>query len=202
MIDKSVLSRIKYCVNDSIDVVDSSNILDLLWFSSWHLQVPRPGWQGAMQAGMCGKHPGTTSIYFLPLIDLSASSDSCVYSTLDFIGTQTKRYNFTPMVTFDQQLYWKAMMIVENSTLNCPTRDIVYLLGGFHTIMSFVSSIGHIMDGSGLRDVFDLIYASNTTPHLLSGKAITRAIRAYIIVESALFTVLNSNILSVEVGDH
>jgi hypothetical protein len=61
------------------------------------------------------------------------------------------------------------------------------------------------MDGSGLRDVFDLMYASNTTPHLLSGKAISRAIRAHIIVESALFAVINNNILSVtnehEVGD-
>lgn len=182
-----------------------SNILDLLWFSSWHLQVTRPGWNGSMQAGMCGKHPGTTSIIYLPLLDLSASSRSCVYSTLDFIGTQARRYNFTPMVTFEQQLYWIAMMIVENSSLNCPTRDVIYLLGGFHTIMSLVGSIGHIMDGSGLRDVFDLMYASNTTPHLLSGKAISRAIRAHIIVESSLFAVINNNILSVtnenEVGD-
>jgi hypothetical protein len=96
-------------------------------------------------------------------------------------------------------------MIVENSSLNCPTRDFIYLLWGFHTIMSFVGIIGYIMDGSGLRDVFDLMYAINTTPHLLSGKAFSRAIRAHIIVKSALFAVINNNILSFtnehEVGD-
>lgn len=53
------------------------------------------------------------------------------------------------------------------------------------------------MDGSGLRDVFDLVYESNTTPHLLSGKAISRAIRAHIIFKSSLFAVINNNILSV-----
>lgn len=194
MIDKSVLSTIKFRVNDFTKVEDLSKNLDLLWFSSWHLHIPRPGWQGAMQAGMCGKHPGKTNVFFLPMIDLSASSDSCVYSTLDFIGTQGKLYNYTPMVTFDQQLWWKAMMIIENASLDCPTRGIVYLLGGFHTIMSFVGSIGHIMDGSGLRDVLELMYASNTVPHLLSGKAITRAIRAHVIIESALFVELNRNI--------
>jgi hypothetical protein len=38
--------------------------------------------------------------------------------------------------------------------------------------MSFKSSIGHFMDRSGLREVLDLIDAENTTPHLLSGKAL------------------------------
>ena len=47
------------------------------------------------------------------------------------------------------------------------------------------------MDGSGLREVLDLINADK--PHLLSGKAINRAKRGHIIVESALDVVLHQN---------
>ena len=142
---------------------------------------------------MTRNHPSVSDIVFLPMIDLSASDDTTIYSTLCFIASQGVRYGFTPIVTFDQQLWWKAMLIIANSSLECPTRNIVNKLGGFHTLMSFLSSIGHFMDRSGLREVLDLIYAENTTPHLLSGKAITRAIRGHIIVESALHVVLHEN---------
>ena len=142
---------------------------------------------------MIAEHPGKANIVFLPMIDLSASNETCIYSTLNFIATQGTRYGFTPTVTFDQPLWWKAMEIIANSSNGCPTRNIVLKLGGFHTLMSFVGCIGHIMDGTGLRDVLEEIYASNTTPHLLSGKAISRAVRCLILIESALHVILLEN---------
>ncbi len=175
-------------------MVDIDELFDKLWLASWFLKQPRPGWHGTMQsATMIRNHPSVSDIVFLPMIDLAASDDTTIYSTLCFIASQGVRYGFTPIVTFDQQLWWKAMLIIANSSLQCPTRNIINKLGGFHTLMSFLSSIGHFMDGSGLREVLDLIYAENTTPHLLSGKAITRAIRGHIIVESALHVVLHQN---------
>ena len=50
-------------------------------------------------------------------------------------------------------------------------------LGGFHTRMRFLGCIGHIMSNSGMGDALELIYANNTVPHLLSGKAVDRAIK-------------------------
>jgi hypothetical protein len=40
------------------------------------------------------------------------------------------------------------------------------------------------MAGSGLQEVLELIYASNAVVHILSGKAIGRAVRAHLIVDA------------------
>ena len=178
-------------------VEDVTNNLNVLWLTSWFFHQPRPEWHGAMQAAMIAEHPGKANTVFLPMIDLSASNKTCIYSTFNCIATQGTRYGFMPIITFDQPLWWKAMEIIANSSNGCPIRNIFLKLGGFHTLMSFVGSIGHIMDGTGLRDVFEVIYASNTTPHLLSRKAISRAVRCHILMKSALHVILlekdNSN---------
>ena len=69
-------------------------------------------------------------------------------------------------------------------------RNIVLRLGGFHTEMSFLGSIGHLMAGSGLKDVLESFYASNTVVHMLSGKAIARAIRGHFMVDAVLNAVI------------
>jgi hypothetical protein len=88
------------------------------------------------------------------------------------------------------------MQIIENASLQCLYKEMICKLGGFHTMGSFLACIGHLMDGSGLHELIDLIYAANTTPHILRGKAISRAIRAHIIVEYALHIVLHEEQLS------
>ena len=55
--------------------------------------------------------------------------------------------NFCP-VTFDQPLYVKAVEIVESS--HDLKQKLFIRLGGFHLLMSYLGSIGNIMDGSGL----------------------------------------------------
>ena len=50
------------------------------------------------------------------------------------------------VVTFDQPLYWKAVNIVERSSL-------IIRLGGFHLLMSYLGSVGYIMVGSGLAEL-------------------------------------------------
>lgn len=56
--------------------------------------------------------------------------------------------------------------------------------------MSFLGSIGHIMAGSGLETVLEQVYAKNAVVHMLSGKAIARAIRGHLLVDAALHTLL------------
>ncbi len=49
------------------------------------------------------------------------------------------------------------------------------------------------MAGSGFEQVFELIYAHNAVVHMLSGKAIARAVRAHLIVDAALNALVLSN---------
>ena len=87
----------------------------------------------------------------------------------------------TPCITFDQPLWVKAVEIVQSENL-----PIVVRLGSFHTLGSFVGSIGMSMEGSGLEEAFGEIYAGNVVPHMLSGKAYTRALRCHFLVHAAL----------------
>ena len=64
--------------------------------------------------------------------------------------------------------------------------DIVLNLGAFHTDMSFLGTIGHIMQSSGLKEMLTLVYPENTVRHMLSGKAVYRAMRGYFLVDAAL----------------
>ena len=46
------------------------------------------------------------------------------------------------------------------------------------------------MKGSGIMQLFEEVYASNTLEHIMTGKAIARAFRAHIIAHSTLSTIL------------
>jgi len=88
------------------------------------------------------------------------------------------------------------MGIIEKEKL-----PIVCRLGGFHTLMSFLGSLGILMKGSGLEDLFAEVYAENSIPHILSGKAIARSLKAHLSVQSALTTLLIQNVID-EGGDN
>ena len=61
-------------------------------------------------------------------------------------------------------------------------------LGGFHTLMTFLGSIGKFLVGSGLAEVFEQVYAEHTVNYMLSGNAIARSLRAHMLVQSAFMT--------------
>ena len=69
------------------------------------------------------------------MIDMDPSDLSCVYSTLCYISSHAKKYNVTPVVTFDQPLWWKALQIRESVPEDDDLHSIMLCLGGFHTIM-------------------------------------------------------------------
>ena len=154
------------------------------------LRPSTPGWSGMMQMVQTGEFPGQSSVIFMPMIDMNPSDMSCIYSTLKFVAKQSDKLQVTPVITFDQPLYWKAYTIVfsepENSDLKC----IVVRLGAFHTEMSFLGAIGKLMENSGLSELLATVYAPNTTGHMLSGKAISRAVRGHLLVNDALSNIL------------
>ena len=72
---------------------------------------PRPAWSGMMQLVHQGKHPGKSSVMFLPMIDMNPSDISCVYSTLKYIESHARRYCVTPIVPWEA-LFSKAPPVV------------------------------------------------------------------------------------------
>ena len=106
-----------------------------------------------------------------------------------FIIDQSKRINVKiPVITFDQPLWLKATEFV-----NVKTLKVVLILGGFHLMMSFIGSIGHLMKRSGISEVLGTVYGSNAVEHMISGKAVLRALRGHFLVPSALNTKLLSS---------
>ena len=132
-----------------------------------------------------------SEVLLLPIIDLSPSDDNCMYSTLNYIQDQAELLNIpTPCVTFDQPLWLKAVEIIQAKSLN-----IVCRLGGFHTMMSFIGSIDSMMKESGLEEALETVYGANAVSHMISGKAVSRALRGHFLMEAALVNKLMSAVL-------
>jgi hypothetical protein len=197
------LSFNEFCDPVACDA-DSNLKVDIFLNIMWSLKSPMPGWSGVWQLAAKGEYPGKTAIVFLPMIDMNPSEPSCIFSTMQFVSKQASRYKCSPILTFDQPLYWKAFTIRENEEHSSPLKRIILRLGGFHMTMSYLGAVGHIMNGTGLHELFELIYANNTVPHLMSGKAYARAVRAHMLADTALYTHLVSKLddsISVSMSD-
>ena len=190
-------SSLKYDKLPDFTTEDVTANADILWKTSWLLRPERPSWNGFMQMVSHGPHPGSSSVFFMPMIDLKSSDEICLFSTMCFVSEQAKRYIYTPILTFDQPLWWKSYEIQQSESSNRDIKDIILRLGGLHTEMSFLGAIGHLMGGSGLQDLLEVIYADTAVSHILTGKAISRAIRGHILVEAVLYAIILSKIYSV-----
>ena len=58
--------------------------------------------------------------------------------------------------------------------------------------MDILGAIGFLMSGSGLEDILKQIFADDAVVHLLSGKAVSRAFRGHLIVDTCLNSLLFS----------
>lgn len=183
----------------AMEVHDPTYHVDLLWEAALVTGRSRPAWSGMMQSVHRGNYPGKSAVQFLPMIDMDPTDMTCIFSTLTYVCDQARAYNVTPVITFDQPLWWKATMIIESEPTNSILKSIVLRLGGLHMQMSFLGSIGHIMAGSGLQEVLEVVYAGNAVKHMLSGKAISRAVRGHLLVDAALRTILVANAYNVHI---
>ena len=64
--------------------------------------------------------------------------------------------------------------------------------------MSFLGAIGDMMSGSGIGELLELVYATNSVGHMVSGKAFARAIRGHFLVDSCLNNILIAKIVKEE----
>ena len=51
--------------------------------------------------------------------------------------------------------------------------NIVVRLRGFHTMMSFLGSMGYLKEGSGLERLFEAVCAKNMVPYIMSSKPVS-----------------------------
>ncbi|KAE8743262.1 hypothetical protein FOCC_FOCC011142 [Frankliniella occidentalis] len=166
---------------------------DLLWLVG-NTAMPRiiPGWNGFMSSTMEGTSSyALTATLPLPFVNLNPSDPSTISTCLHFAAEQARIHHqkFCP-VTFDQPLFWKAAEMVSASPQNSPLRKVIVRLGGFHLLMSFMGSVGNVMSGSGVEDLWATVYAKNTVQHISSGKAYSRAVRAHFLTQTALLGIV------------
>ena len=127
-----------------------------------------------------GEYRGQLKITYLSIIDINPTKKKCIYSTFLFIQEQAKVFSIvTPCITFGQPLWLKAVEITKSKS-NAVSRL------RFHLLMSFLRSIGKVMECSGISKLFQVAYSSDTSVYPLLGKAYSRALRAHFVVQSAL----------------
>ena len=73
--------------------------------------------------------------------------------------------------------------------------DVVAILGGFHTMTSYMGSVGTLMKGSGLEEALRTVYGKDTVEHIFSGKAVSKALRAHFLTEAVLKTKLLEEVM-------
>ena len=123
-------------------------------------------------------------IDILPFVNHDPNQPDTLHSALSFVEECSRKYDFGPVpVTFDQPLYIKAAEIVASSS---DITNVFVRLGGFHFFMSFLGSIGHIMSESGLKTLWETVYASKSVNHMLTGHAYARALRAHMLSAAAI----------------
>ena len=114
---------------------------------------------------------------------------TCIQSTLEFLSNLSIKIKKPCIITYDQPLYWKSIILTKNST-DPNLQNIVLILGAFHSAMNLLGCIGKIMDNTGLKNVLEEIYGENAVYHMLQGKAYSRAMRGNLTVAHALSTIL------------
>ena len=106
---------------------------DFFWESSFFFREhTRSNWSGFMIQYSAGNYPGKSNVIFLPIVDLSLSDPSCIFTTLEFVIDQAKSLNVeTPVIIFDQPL---GITVTETATAK--SMSVVIILAGFHLMMS------------------------------------------------------------------
>ena len=70
---------------------------------------------------------------------------------LIYVADRAERHDLTPVITFDQPLWWESLAIQLSQPEGSPIRRLILKLGAFHVEMSFLGSNGHLMAGSGIN---------------------------------------------------
>ncbi|KAJ8867215.1 hypothetical protein PR048_031010 [Dryococelus australis] len=143
--------------------------LDVLWAAGYTDKIElQPSWNGYMQSSMAQAGGIVTQTIPLPFIYLNPSNLNTLYSALHFACSD----------------------IVLSADKDSPVASVVVRLGGFHLLVSFLGSIGYVMNGGGIEELWETVYARNSIPHMLTGHAFSRAVRTHILTAAALIKLI------------
>ena len=134
------------------------------------------------------KLSGKVRMIFHSMVDMDQNNMTCGYCTLLYICRLCLKIKGIPVVTSDLPLLLKALAVIESASGSDDLKKVVLQLGSFHTIMSFIGPVGHIISGSELEDLLSTVYAPHTVCSMLMDKAVARALRGLFLVETALHT--------------
>lgn len=149
----------------------------MVWLYCKHMEFQGVGgWNGFME-----------EVTSQPFINAPPSNYDTIYTALLSGAEKTKSLGqTTTFITFDQPLYLKAREIIASRVGDSELSNVKVRLGGFHLLMSFMGAVGYIMNDSGLRELFNTIYAVNSTDKIMTGHAYARAVRAHIMAHTVL----------------
>lgn len=167
---------------------------DLIWLYGKYSGLVLPGWRGFMEEATTSLSFHYTFVTCLPFINAPASDYDTIYTSLLLASEKClKMDQKTCVVTFDQPLYMKAQYILANCGPDSKLGNVVVRLGGFHLMMSFLGSVGYLMTGSGLKELFHTVYAMNSIDKMMEGHAYSRALRAHFLAYVALSKIIMSS---------
>ena len=156
----------------------------------WNIAFPShslsiPNWSGFMNSVIPGDNIQQSRLVILPFINLNPSDVTTIYSALCFAKSECDKrgIKFSP-VTFDQPLYIKAAELIAATPYLSSV--LFAVLGGFHMLMSYMGSIGYVMGGSGIEQLWEEVYAPASVNHMITGHAYSRALRAHVLTSAAL----------------
>ncbi|KAJ8685596.1 hypothetical protein QAD02_021389 [Eretmocerus hayati] len=133
-------------------------------------------------------------ILSLPIINNPPSELDTVYTALLYADQRARAINQRHVpVTFDHPLWMKSEFILENQDPNKPEDEKLRcfgVIGMFHLLMSTSKAISSTMDGSGLREIFALLFAENSLDSIFAGKAHDRAMRGHKLVMVSIATLI------------
>ena len=171
---------------------------DMLWI---HNIIPKAdtgssgvGWNGYMQIAVDdGTICSTSRVMAVPFINLEPGNLTTLFSALRFAAEECTAKKQCCIVTFDQPLYLKAVEITASADKNDILSSVIFRLGGFHLLMSYLGTIGYIMEGSGIEEMWQTVYAKNSIYQMMSGHAYERSIRAHLLAHQSLVILITSN---------
>ena len=68
-------------------------------------------------------------------------------------------------------------------------------LGGFHQLMSFLGAGYKLLEGSGIEELWERMYAKHSIPKMMTGKAYIKCLRAWFLTDAALHLTLMKSFL-------
>ena len=137
-----------------------------------------------------------TSFCSLPIISGSPTDWDNLFTSLKEV--QKVNASLAPgtstIVTFDLQLYSKAIQLQLNSDID---DSFVIRMGELHVVFTALKVLGKLIDGSGLDQAFEeaLIYGSTTIEQIKDGHHLYRCMEAHQMLYLSIFQIYVSSLL-------